>query len=143
MSLLRQFIATAARAKLHRHSRNAFCKLQAAVLQPATAHLRGLATWSYTMLRMSHASSLSPQLLCRHVAGRRVATLEAVQGLLQRETEGASAQPVECISDSGRESLPVEPLAREALALLEQSLRRRSTASPAIATRSRELSGTL
>ena len=76
-----------------------------------------------------------------------MATLEAVQGLLQRETEGASAQPVECISDSGRESLPVEPLAREALTLLEQSLGRRSTsastASSAIATGSRELSGTL
>ena len=72
-----------------------------------------------------------------------MATLEAVQGLLQREAEGASAQPVECISDSGRGSLPVEPLAREALALLEQSLGRRSTASSAIATGSRELSGTL
>ena len=92
---------------------------------------------------MSSLPTRPQQLLCRRTAGRRVATLKAVQGLLQRETEGASAQPVECISDSGRDSLPVEPLAREALALLEQSLGRRSTASPAIATGSRELSGTL
>ena len=72
-----------------------------------------------------------------------MATLEAVQGLLQREAEGASALPVEVSSNGDRECLPVEPLAREALALLQQSLGRRSTGSPAIAPGSRKLSGTL
>ena len=146
MSFLRNLIATGTGPRLHKHSRSVLCKLHAAVLKPATSHQKNPAALSLTARRMSDASSLPTrpqQLLCWRDTGRRVATLEAVQGLLQRETEGASAQPVECISDSGRESLPMEPLAREALALLEQSLRRRSTASPAIVTGSRELSGTL
>ncbi len=59
-------------------------------------------------------------------AGRNVATLEAVQGLLQREATGASEQPVVCISSEDQQIVSGQPLAHEALSILQQSVNRHS-----------------
>lgn len=55
-------------------------------------------------------------------AGRNVATLEAVQGLLQREASGASEQPVVCTVSEDQQILSGQPLAHEALSILQQSV---------------------
>lgn len=78
-------------------------------------------------------------------AGRNVATFGAVEGLLQREADGSSAQPVECITNQEHKTLPVEPLAEEALAILQQSwaMQNGSRTAPLLNPGSRELSGTV
>ena len=55
-------------------------------------------------------------------AGRNVATLESVQGLLQREATKASEQSAVCICEEDGGSLSGQLLAHEALSILEQSL---------------------
>jgi len=76
-------------------------------------------------------------------AGRNVATIEAVQGLLQQEASGASEQPVVCTSNDDQQSLLAKPLAEEALAILQQSISRQEQGSSNAANRysSRELTG--
>ena len=77
-------------------------------------------------------------------AGRNVATLEAVQELLQREANGPSEQPVVCTSDKDRQSLSAQPLAQEALSILQQSVDRQSLRHSSSSDRShsgRELTG--
>ena len=59
-------------------------------------------------------------------AGRNVATLEAVEGLLQREANGASEQPVVCTHSEDQQILSGQPLAHQALSILQQSLDRHS-----------------
>ena len=78
-------------------------------------------------------------------AGRNVATLEAVQGLLQREANGASEQSAVCMCKEDGESLSGQPLAHEALSILQQSLIRRGAHSNSseCSHSSRDLTGRL
>lgn len=68
------------------------------------------------------------RLVCFY-AGRNVANSETVQDLLQQEADGSSSQPVVCYSDKEQQSLPVEPLAEEALSILRQSLSNQSSSN--------------
>lgn len=77
--------------------------------------------------------------------GRNVATFGAVEGLLRREADGSSAQPVEYITNQEHKTLPVKPLAEEALAILQHSwaMQNGNRTAPLRKPGSRELSGTV